>query len=233
MRIDVVAVFPEIIEAATGVGIVGRARKSCAVEINAWQLRDWSHDPHHKVDDYQYGGGVGMVLKPEPIFEAVEDICHRESGDVEGRRIILLSPQGKRFDQTLATALSRQRHLILICGRYEGVDERVRQHLITDEISIGDFITTGGEAPALAVIEAVVRLLPGVLTKKEAVDEETFSRDTFDWPHYTRPPDYKGMKVPDVLVSGNHEAINKWRREQARKNTYTTRPDLLNDWRKK
>jgi len=228
LRIDVVTVFPEIIEAATGVGIVGRARKSGAVETNAWQLRDWSHDSHHKVDDYQYGGGVGMVLKPEPIFEAVEDICHREGGNVEGRRIILLSPQGKRFDQNLATELSHERHLVLICGRYEGVDERVRQHLITDEISIGDFITTGGEIPALAVIEAIVRLLPDVLTKKEAVREETFSSNTFDWPHYTRPPDYRGMKVPDVLMSGDHKAINKWRQEQARKNTYTARPDLLN-----
>ncbi|MBD3181000.1 tRNA (guanosine(37)-N1)-methyltransferase TrmD [Candidatus Poribacteria bacterium] len=223
MRIDVITIFPDMIANAVSYSVVKRAQEKHRLNIIIHDLRDHTHDQHRSVDDYCYGGGAGMLMKPEPLFETVESIkCLNED-----TRVILLTPQGKVLDQSLARKLSLTEHMVLICGRYKGVDERVRQNLVTDEISVGDYVLSGGELPALILIDAVARLLPGVLGNYESAQEDSFSEGLLDCPHYTRPADYKDMKVPDVLLSGDPKKINKWQRQQAIIRTYLRRPDLL------
>ncbi|MEE9583527.1 MAG: tRNA (guanosine(37)-N1)-methyltransferase TrmD [Dehalococcoidales bacterium] len=225
MRIDIVTLFPGMFEEPFNTGIFGRAATKGLVSVNLYNIRDYTHDKHHIVDDYPYGGGAGMVLKPEPIFEAVEQIKQEsEAGELP---IILLTPQGRLFSQAAAVKLSQHSHLVLICGRYEGVDERVRQHLATDELSIGDYVLSGGELAAMVVVDAIVRLLPGVLGSEDSLKDGSHSDGLLQYPQYTRPPIYRGWPVPEVLLSGNHQQIAKWRREQAIMRTLRRRSELL------
>ena len=228
MRIDILTLFPQMFEAPFGFGIFQRAINNGLVSLNLYNIRDYTHDKHHTADDYPYGGGAGMVLQPGPIFEAVESI-KASVGEGEGEfPVILLTPQGRLLSQPIALELSRQRHLVFICGHYEGVDERVREHLATDEISIGDYVLTGGEVPALVVIDTVLRLLPGVLGSEASPLEDSHASGLLEYPQYTRPSDFRGWTVPEVLLSGNHAQIAKWRREQIIRRTLERRPDLLN-----
>ena len=225
MRIDVITIFPEMIASAVEFSVIKRAKENGLLEIIAHDLRDYAHNQHRSVDDYCYGGGAGMLMKPEPLFEAVRSID--STGD--DVKIILLSPQGEPFDQNMARRLSLSDHLILICGRYKGVDERVRQNLITDEISIGDYILSGGEIPALVIIDAVSRLIPGALGNYESAQDDSFSEGLLDCPRYTRPAEYEGMSVPEVLLSGDHKKIQEWQRQQSLLRTFERRPDLIKD----
>lgn len=225
MRIDVVTAFPGMVETPLGFSIVRRARDAGLIDVRVHDLRDYTHDRHKKVDDTPYGGGGGMVLMPGPLFAAVEAL--RADGPAEGTRTILFCPQGRRYDQETARRLAGGTRLILLCGRYEGVDERVREHLADESISIGDYILTGGEIPALVVIDSITRLLPGALGGVDATAHDTFSEGMFDFPQYTRPADFRGHKVPDVLLSGDHARIEAWRRERALERTARERPDLL------
>ena len=224
MKIDLVTIFPGILEGPFKESMIKRAVDRNLVEINLVDLRQYTHDRHRQVDDTPYGGGCGMILKPEPLFEAVEDLKAKSMAD--RTRVILLTPQGQKFNQQMARQLSGESHLIMICGRYEGVDERVRSSIVDLELSIGDYVLTGGEIAAAVVVDAVVRLLPGFISE-EAAANESFSEPLLEHPHYTRPPEYRNMKVPDVLLSGNHGEIEKWRRQQSLKRTYERRPDLL------
>jgi tRNA (guanine37-N1)-methyltransferase len=224
MKIDLVTIFPGILEGPFKESMIKRAVEKGLAEINLVDLRSYTHDRHRQVDDAPYGGGYGMILKPEPLFEAVEDLKARSG--VESSLVILLTPQGRIFNQHIARELAGKEHLILICGRYEGFDERVREALADDEISIGDYVLTGGELPAAVVVDAVVRLLPGFLAE-EAAANESFNESLLEHPHYTRPPEFRGMEVPPVLLSGNHAEIARWRREQSIKRTAERRPDLL------
>ena len=232
MRIDIITIFPDFFREALEHGIILRARAAGLVEIKTHDLRSWTSDKHHMVDDRPFGGGDGMVLKPEPIFAAVEDLTgagKREEYNA-ATRVVLLSPQGRALTQSLAAELAQAaEHLVLICGRYEGVDERVAEALVTDEISIGDYVLSGGEPAAVVLVDAVVRLLPGALGSETSALNESFSAGLLDCPQYTRPPEFRGMRVPDVLVSGNHGEIARWRREAALAKTERNRPDLLND----
>lgn len=225
MRIDILTLFPKMFEEPFNTGIFGRAAAKGLVSVNLYNIRDYTHDKHHIVDDYPYGGGAGMVLKPEPIFEAVEQI-KKESQERE-LPIILLTPQGRLLSHAVAVKLSRHSHLVLICGRYEGVDERVRQHLATDELSIGDYVLSGGELAAMVVVDAVVRLLPGVLGSEDSLKDDSHTNGLLQYPQYTRPPIYRDWPVPEVLLSGNHSQIAKWRREQAIMRTLKRRSELL------
>jgi len=230
LRFDIITIFPEFFREAIDCGIVRRARNAGLVQITAHDLRQWTTDKHHVVDDRPFGGGDGMVLKPEPIFAGVEALtgaAKRE--DLPPRtRVVLLSAQGEVFSQALAQELSHEAsHLVLLCGRYEAVDERVSQALVTDEISIGDYVLSGGEPAALVVIDAMVRLLPGALGSETSAVYESFSEGLLDYPQYTRPPEFRGLKVPEVLLSGNHAEIAKWRKEAAIEKTRRKRPDLL------
>ena len=222
MNIHVLSLFPDMFTGVFGSSILKKAQEKKAVELAVTDIREFSENKHKQVDDYPYGGGAGMVLKPEPMFNAVEAIT-------AGRkpRVILMCPQGERFTQKKAEELATEEELVFLCGHYEGYDERIREHLVTDEISIGDFVLTGGELPAMTVIDAVVRLLPGVLGQQDSHIQDSFSTGLLEHPHYTRPADYKGMKVPDVLLSGNHAKIEAWREEQSFKRTLERRPDLL------
>lgn len=222
MNIHVLTLFPEMFTGVLGSSILKKAQDKNLVNITVTNFRDFSEDKHHKVDDYPYGGGAGMVLKPEPIFNAVEHVTKDSTP-----RIILMCPQGERFTQKKAEELAQEKELVFLCGHYEGYDERIREHLVTDEISIGDFVLTGGELPAMTMIDAVVRLLPGVLGQEASHINDSFSTGLLEHPHYTRPADFRGMKVPDVLLSGNHANIEKWREEQSLKRTFERRPDLL------
>lgn len=230
MQIDILTLFPQMFQGPFSVGIFKRAIDRNLVQVNIHNIRDYTHDKHHTVDDYAYGGGAGMVLKPEPIFEAVEsiksDICLKQG--VSQLPIILLTPQGRLFCQQIAQELSRYSHLILICGRYEGVDERVSEHLVTDEISIGDYVLGGGELAAMVVVDAVVRLLPGVLGSEASPLDNSHTTGLLEYPQYTRPDVYRGWAVPEVLISGDHAQIAKWRRQQAILRTLKRRPELLN-----
>ena len=230
MRIEILTLFPEMFQSPFSVGIFKRAIDRKLVSVNTHNIRDYTHDKHRTVDDYAYGGGAGMILKPEPIFEAVEsiksDIYSKEGVDIV-LPIILLTPQGRLFTQEVAQELSRYSYMILICGRYEGVDERVRQHLVTDEISIGDYVLSGGELAAMVVVDAVVRLLPGVLGSEASLLDDSHTTGLLEYPQYTRPATYKGWSVPQVLLSGNHAQLAKWRREQAIQRTLERRPELL------
>jgi tRNA (guanine37-N1)-methyltransferase len=230
LRFDIITIFPEFFRGAIDCGIVRRARNAGLVEITAHDLRQWTTDKHHVVDDRPFGGGDGMVLKPEPIFAGVEALtgATRREDLPAKTRVVLLSAQGEVFSQSLAQDLSQEAsHLVLLCGRYEGVDERVSEALITDEISIGDYVLSGGEPAAMVVIDAMVRLLPGALGSETSAVYESFSEGLLDYPQYTRPPEFRGMKVPEVLLSGNHAEIARWRREAALEKTRRKRPDLL------
>lgn len=226
MQIDVITIFPQMLEGIIKESILKRAQQKNIVKINIHNLRDFALDKHSIVDDYSYGGGAGMVLKPEPIFRAVEKIVGSKKGKRRAR-IILLTPQGQTFNQAKAKELSQEEHLLFICGHYEGVDERVKENLITDEISIGDYVLTGGELPAMVIIDSLVRILPGVLNKRESFENDSFYQGLLDYPHYTRPERFRGKSVPALLLSGDHSQIKKWRRQKAIKNTLEKRPDLL------
>lgn len=221
MRIDIVTIFPDIFFGPFDESIIGRAREQKLVEINAIDLRDFTDDNRKSVDDKPYGGGPGMLMKPEPLFKAVESLKQEDS------LVILTTPQGEQFKQKTAGELSDQKHLIIVCGHYEGVDERVRTELVDLEISIGDYVLTNGNLPAMVICDAVVRLLPGVLGSPESEIEESFSVGLLEYPQYTRPPEYRGIEVPEVLLSGNHKAIAEWRKNEAVKRTKERRPDLL------
>jgi tRNA (guanine37-N1)-methyltransferase len=221
MKIDVLTLFPAMFAGPLDESIIMRARKAGLLELAIHDLRDWTHDRHRKVDDRPFGGGPGMLLKPEPLFAAVEDLQREET------RVVLFSPDGRKFDQGVARELSEQKHLLLITGHYEGVDERVREALVDEELSIGDYVLTNGALPAMVVIDAVTRLLPGVLGDDESSQDESFSHGLLEYPQYTRPAEFRGMKVPEMLLSGNHAEIEKWRREQAQQRTEKRRPDLL------
>jgi len=225
MTFDVITAFPGMLEGPLGYSILKRAREAGILTVRVHDLRDWAEDKHHKVDDAPYGGGDGMVLMPGPLFAAVEDI--RKTHPADRERTILFCPQGRPYDQETARRLAGYDRLILICGRYKGVDERVREHLADEAISIGDYVLTGGEIPALAVIDSVTRLLPGALGDEEAPTRDSFWDGSLDHPHYTRPAEFRGHKVPEVLLSGDHGKIAAWRREQARARTAERRPDLL------
>ena len=224
MKCDILTIFPDIFHAYIGEGMLKRAVQNGLVEVAVHHLRDYTTDKHRTVDDYPYGGGSGMVMKPEPFFSALEAVCP----DRSQRRVLMLSPAGRKFDQHLAEELSREtRRLVFLCGRYEAVDERVRIALTDDEISIGDYILTGGELPALVIIDAVARLVPGVLGDEHSAEIESFSWGILDYPHYTRPPEFRGQAVPEILLSGNHKDILRWRRKQALLRTLRQRPELL------
>src|SRR4026207_1704478 len=232
LRLDIITIFPEFFRDTIDCGIVRRARNAGLVEIAAHDLRQWTTDKPHVVDDRPFGGGDGMILKPEPIFASVEALtgASRKDDFPPKTRVILLSPQGQVFSQALAQDLAENAaQVVLLCGRYEGVDERVAEALATDEISIGDYVLSGGEAAAMVVIDAVVRLLPGALGSETSAVFESFSEGLLDHPQYTRPPEFRGMKVPEVLLSGNHAEIERWRKEAAIAKTRRKRPDLLKD----
>ena len=221
MKIDVLTLFPGMFAGPLDESIVKRARANGLLDLRIHNLRDHTHDRHKTVDDRPFGGGPGMVLKCEPIFEAVEKLAGEKT------KVILLSPAGRKFDQKIARELASEEHLLLVSGSYEGFDERIREALADDELSVGDFVLTNGALPAMIIVDAVTRLIPGALGDDESSSEESFSKDLLEYPHYTRPAEFRGMKVPEVLLSGNHAEIAKWREEQSKKRTKERRPDLL------
>lgn len=221
LEIDIITIFPKFFKGPLEESLIQKAQQKKLVKLRVHNLRDYTQDRHKTVDDKPFGGGPGMVMKPEPIFECVEKI-RNEAGKAW---VVMLDPQGDQLTQPVAKKLAKKNHLVLICGHYEGIDQRVKDHLVDQEISAGDFITMGGEAPALCLIEAVMRLVPGVIGNQESLAEESFE-EGLEYPHYTRPREYRGWKVPEVLVSGNHQEVKKWRRKMAQENTRTKRPDL-------
>jgi len=229
MQFEVFTLLPEVFPPYLESSILQRARQRGLVDVRIHNIRDYTHDRHHTTDDTPYGGGGGMVMKPEPVFEAVESVLGLTSGQTQPTPVpvILLTPQGRVFTQRVAEELSHHERIALICGRYEGIDERIRAHLVTDEISVGDYVLTGGELPALIIIDAVSRLIPEVLGDPTGAEDDSHSMGLLEYPHYTRPPEFRGWKVPDVLLSGDHAKIDKWRREQALVRTYNKRPDML------
>ena len=237
MRVDILTLFPEMFEGYFQASILQRAQEASLIEIHLHQIRDYTADKHHVTDEPPYGGGGGMILKPEPIFRAVEAIVPLPDPQTEARGereapdtrppLILLTPQGRTFTQSVAEELAALPRLILLCGRYEGVDERVRQHLVLDELSIGDYVLTGGELAAMVVVDAVARLIPGVLGADDAAEDDSFANGLLEGPHYTRPARFRGWTVPDVLRSGHAAQIDRWRRQQALRRTWQRRPELL------
>lgn len=225
MRYDILTLFPEMFSGVLGSSILKRAEEKKLVSYNIVDFRTFSKDKHNRVDDYPYGGGGGMVLTPQPIFDAIEEISKQSTS--KKRKVILLCPQGERFTQKKAEELAQCDQLVFICGHYEGYDERIREYLVTDEISIGDFVLTGGELGAMVIIDSVTRLLAGVLGNETSAVTDSFSSGLLEYPHYTRPVDFRGLKVPDVLLSGHHENIEQWRNKQALKRTLERRPDML------
>jgi tRNA (guanine37-N1)-methyltransferase len=224
MRIDVITLFPEMFRGPFEASIVARAVEQGLVQIHLHNLRDWGRGRHHAVDDYPYGGGAGMLLKPEPAFDAVEAV---QAVDEAHGRVVLLSPQGRVLTQRVVNDLAVEKRLVLLCGHYEGVDERVREHLADDEISIGDYVLSGGELPAMVLVDAVVRRLPGALGGEASLDEESHADGLLEYPQYTRPAEFRGWGVPDVLLSGHHEEVRRWRRRQSLLRTAKRRPDLI------
>jgi len=231
MRIDVLTIFPEFFTQVFEFGITRRARQAGIVEINVHDIREFAVDKHRMTDDRPFGGGDGMVMKPEPIFAAVEHVVgiSEQEKYPPGTRVVLLSPQGQPMRQPLVRELANTGHIVLICGRYEGVDERVNEVLVTDEVSIGDYVLSGGEPAALVLADAIIRLLPDALGSETSAENDSFSNGLLDCPHYTRPAEFRGMKVPDVLLNGDHAEIEKWRREKALEKTRAVRPDLLKE----
>ncbi|HEX2294491.1 MAG TPA: tRNA (guanosine(37)-N1)-methyltransferase TrmD [Actinomycetota bacterium] len=225
MRIDVVTIFPHLFDAPLSTSLLGKAVADGLLDVRVHDLREHGLGRHRSVDDEPYGGGAGMVMRPEPLFEAVEAVRG------PGSHVVLLSPRGARLDHAGVTALARHDHLVLVCGRFEGVDERVAEHLVDEEVSIGDYVLAGGELPALVVIEAVSRLVPGVLGNAASLESESHAQGLLEYPQYTRPAEFRGWRVPDVLLSGDHGAVERWRREQAEAATRARRPDLLGDAR--
>ncbi len=226
MKFDVLTTFPEVFPSVLGASILKRAREAGLISVAVHDLRRWATDRHGTTDDSPYGGGAGMVMKPEPFFAAVEEIrCPADAGCAE--EIVLLTPQGRPFTQGLARELSGKDHLLLLCGHYEGVDERVREHLATVQLSIGDYVLTGGELPAMVVIDAVSRLLPGALGAEEGAERDSFADGLLEHPHYTRPAEFRGWRVPDILLSGHHDQIRRWRRKESLRRTRELRPDLF------
>ena len=226
MRIDIITIFPRMFEPVLNESIIKRAQNKGKVKLYIHNLRDYSCDKHKKVDDRPFGGGSGMVMRPEPLFEAVEDIKSQVTSHKS--QVVLLCPQGKKLTQNLAKRLSKFKHLILICGHYEGIDERVRQYLVDEEVSIGDYVLTGGELPAMVLVDCVVRLLPGVLGDKNSLYFESFEGNLLEYPQYTRPARFRDMRVPKMLLSGDHKKIESWRKKEAISRTKERRPDLLN-----
>jgi tRNA (guanine37-N1)-methyltransferase len=237
MQFEVFTLLPEVFPRYLESSILQRARQRGLIEVRVHNIRDYTHDRHHTTDDTPYGGGGGMVMKPEPVFEAVESVLGISShpaqpvpfDQTQGKHVpvILLTPQGRAFTQRVAEELSRHERVALLCGRYEGVDERIREHLVSDEISVGDYVLTGGELPALILIDAVSRLIPGVLGDPTGAEDDSHSMGLLAYPHYTRPPEFRGWQVPEVLLSGDHGKIEKWRREQALIRTFNKRPDMI------
>lgn len=232
MQFEVFTLLPEVFPSYLDTSILKRARERGLIQVNVHNIRDYTRDKHHTTDDQPYGGGGGMVMKPEPVFEAIETVlglASPPSTPETGSNIpvILLTPQGRVFNQSIAKELSQYPRLALLCGRYEGIDERIRENLVTDEISIGDYVLTGGELPALILIDAVARLLPEVLGDPTGAEDDSHAMGLLEYPHYTRPPEFRGSKVPDVLLSGDHKKIDQWRREQALERTFRKRPDML------
>jgi tRNA (guanine37-N1)-methyltransferase len=224
MRIDILSLFPEMFTGVLQHSIMKNAQEKEAVHFSVVNFRDYSSNKHKNVDDYPYGGGAGMVLTPQPIFDAVEDLTSKSNAHP---RVVLMCPQGKRFNQEMAEELAKEEHLIFICGHYEGYDERIREHLVTDEISIGDYVLTGGELASMVIVDSVVRLLPGVLGNEISHKGDSFSTGYLEHPQYTRPFEYRGHKVPDVLISGNHKLIDEWRSRESLRRTFLRRPDLI------
>jgi tRNA (guanine37-N1)-methyltransferase len=236
MQFDVFTLLPEVFPSYLETSILKRARDRGLIDVRVHNIRDYTHDKHHVTDDTPYGGGGGMVMKPEPVFEALETVLGLNPTEESDQTppmpasnipIILLTPQGRVFNQGIAKELSAHPHIALLCGRYEGIDERIREHLVTDEISIGDYVLTGGEIPALILIDAISRLLPNVLGDPTGAEDDSHAMGLLEYPHYTRPPEFRGWKAPDVLLSGDHAKIDKWRREQALERTFRKRPDML------
>jgi tRNA (guanine37-N1)-methyltransferase len=225
MRFDLITIFPEIFSSVFDFGIIRRAVEASLIAINIHDLRDYTHDRHRQVDDRPFGGGAGMVMKPEPLFRAIEAVTN----DSPAASVVLLSPQGRLFDQNLAREYSLKPRIVLICGRYEGVDERIVENLTMDEVSIGDFVLSGGEIPAMIVVDAVTRLIPGALGCEQSAERESFVGGLLDYPQYTRPAEYRGMKVPEVLLSGNHAEIERWRWRKSIERTLRRRPDLIKE----
>ncbi|MBB6217799.1 tRNA (guanine37-N1)-methyltransferase [Anaerosolibacter carboniphilus] len=221
MRVDILTLFPDMFRVTLGESMIGRAQENQIIDIQITNIRDYAENKHKQVDDYPYGGGAGMVMQPQPIFRALEAIKALDS------RVIYMSPKGKTFDQRMAIELSKEERLVFLCGHYEGIDQRVIDHWVTDEISIGDYVLTGGELPAMVVIDAVARMIPGVLGQKESFMDESFYAGLLEYPQYTRPNEFQGLAVPDVLLSGNHKKIDEWRKEEALKITLKNRPDLF------
>jgi tRNA (guanine37-N1)-methyltransferase len=224
MKFDIVTIFPRMVEAGLAEGVISRGVERGLLDINVHDLREYTIDRHRSVDDVPYGGGPGMVMKPEPLARAVEDIRARRGNP---DTVVLLSPQGRRFTQAEAVRMSALRHVALLCGRYEGMDERVRTLVATEELSIGDYVLSGGELPALVIVDVISRLVPGVVGDARSVEEDSFSRGLLDYPHYTRPSEFSGEKVPDVLMSGHHEQVRRWRKKTAIQRTLERRPELL------
>ena len=237
MRIDIITLFPEICRAPLNESIMKRARENGALELHIHNLRDWTTDKHHVVDDAPFGGGQGMVMKAEPVFKAVEELQEKTlnaqrstlNAQIRKPRVILMSPAGRRLDQELARQLSAESHLIIVCGHYEGVDHRVVEHLIDEEISVGDYVLTNGAIAAVVLVDAIVRLIPGVLGDEESALDDSFREGLLEAPQYTRPAEFRGWRVPEVLLGGNHGEIAKWRKEQAQKRTRENRRDLLEE----
>lgn len=232
MQFDVFTLLPEVFPSYLETSILKRARERNLIDVRVHNIRDYTHDKHHMTDDTPYGGGGGMVMKPDPVFEAIETVLGLKSSPSSpipeaNIPIILLTPQGRVFNQSIAKELSAHSHIALLCGRYEGIDERIREHLVTDEISIGDYVLTGGEIPALILIDAISRLLPNVLGDPTGAEDDSHAMGLLEYPHYTRPPEFRGWKAPDVLLSGDHAKIDKWRRQQALERTFRKRPDML------
>lgn len=223
MRFDIFTLFPEVFQPYLNASIIKRARQNGLLDVELFNIRDWATDRHHTTDDTPYGGGGGMVMKPEPVFSAVESVL----GETRDIPLILMTPQGRPFTQQVALELSKHSHIALLCGHYEGVDERIREHLVTDEISIGDYVLTGGELPAMVILDAVSRYLPGVLGDPTGAEDDSHASGLLEYPHYTRPPVFRDWPVPDVLLSGNHAEINRWRLEQSIERTRQKRPDIL------
>jgi tRNA (guanine37-N1)-methyltransferase len=232
MQFEVFTILPEVFPTYLETSIIKRARERGLINVQVHNIRDYTHDKHHMTDDTPYGGGGGMVMKPEPVFEAIESVLGLNSNQTPPVAdakipIILLTPQGRVFNQSIAQELSQRSHIALLCGRYEGIDERIREHLVTDEISIGDYVLTGGELPALILIDAIARLLPDVLGDPTGAQDDSHAMGLLEYPHYTRPPEFRGWRAPDILLSGDHAKIEKWRREQSLLRTFKKRPDML------